>query len=172
MPSVKYRREFADELVAYFMKFIELRDDPEIDDGAERHGMVTVEIGKNGKVTKKQKPSSGYPTLTKFAIKIGVTPRTLTNWKNKYPAFAEACEFADAIQDDILNERALVGDVDGRVAMKIRELKINARRMADGEGGREGLKIEMCNHIDQNETIELKEWEGEVVEDTEYANED
>ena len=51
MPSAKYRKTYPDELIAYFMKFIELRDDPDIDDKAERHGMVTVEIGKDGKKT-------------------------------------------------------------------------------------------------------------------------
>lgn len=170
MPSAKYRKTYPDELIAYFMKFIELRDDPDIDDGAERHGMVTVEIGKDGKIIKKQKPSTAYPSLIKFAIKIGVTPRTLTNWKNKYPLFAEACEFADAIQDEILNERALTGQVDGRVAMKIRELKINAKRMAEDELGNRGnqLSVNLNNDFAEKDEIVAKQWEGEVVEDTEY----
>ena len=170
--KTKYKNKYADELVEYFMRFLEMRDDPQLDDSAERHGMVTIEIGEDGKAQKKNPPMSGYPSLIKFAIKIGVTPQTLNNWKDKHEEFKEACEFADAIQDEILNERALTGEVDGRVAMKIRELKIAARRVDIVSGvAREGLKIEMHRHIDGPGAIELKEWEGEVIEDTEYANE-
>lgn len=168
MPKTKYKKEYADKLQEYFLKFLELRDDPKTDDDAERHGMVTVEIDENGKATKKQPPCTGYPSLIKFAIKIGVTPRTITNWRDKYPKFAEACEFADAIQDEILNERALTGTVDGRVAMKIRELKIAARKSA---GEIEGNGVRLTINVgadDQDQRIEIQKWTGPVNEDTEY----
>ena len=171
MPKTKYKKEYADKLVTYFLRFLEMRDDPKIDDGAERQGMVTVEIDEDGNAIKKSPPCTGYPSLTKFAIKIGVTPRTITNWREKYPAFAEACEFADAIQDDILNERALTGAVDGRVAMKIRELKLAAKRNKEADeataiAGKFG--IEILKHISTESKLEVKEWDGEVVEDAGY----
>ena len=162
--KTKYKNKYADELVEYFMRFLEMRDDPQLDDSAERHGMVTIEIGEDGKA-QKNPPMSGYPSLIKFAIKIGVTPQTLNNWKDKHEEFAEACEFADAIQDEILNERALTGEVDGRVAMKIRELKIAARRADANESG---TKIVLEINGDGEKPIELKKWDGEVNEEADY----
>lgn len=169
--KTKYEKKYADELVKYFMRFIEMRDDPQLDDSAGRHGMVAIEIDGSGNATKKEPPSSGYPSLVKFAIKIGVTPQTLNNWKDKHKEFAEACEFADAIQDEILNERALTGEVDGRVAMKIRELKIAARRNAEADeatGFASKFGIEIMRHIGAGNALEVKEWNGEVVEDEGY----
>ena len=167
MAKTRYKKNYCDEVVSYFLKFIEMRDEPDRGDAAERHGMVHVTI-ENGKATKNEKPCAGYPTLTKFAIKIGVTPRTITNWRQKYPEFDEACEFSDQIQDDILSERALFGDVDGRVAMKIRELKANAKKVGEDESGRGSRLVINLNDDDGAERIEIKKWVGEINEDTEY----
>ena len=168
MPASKYKKKYAEELLDYFKRFIEMRDDPDVDDMAERHGMVTVDLSGSG-ATVTKKPCSGYPSLVKFAIKIGVTPQTLNNWRDKHDEFREAMEFADLIQDEVLNERALTGAVDGRVAMKIRELKINAKKASEDEIGSSGLKIEIKNYSEGK--IELKEYEGEVNEDTGYTEE-
>ena len=166
MPKTKYKKEYAEKLVAYFLKFLELRDDPANWKKAEQEERILAD--ELGNLTKDLPPCSGYPTLNKFAIKIGVTPRTITNWREKYPAFAEACEFADAIQDDILNERALTGAVDGRVAMKIRELKQNAKKAgAESDGGGVRLTINV-GADDQDQQIEIQRWTGPVNEDTDY----
>lgn len=170
MPASKYKKKYANELVSYFKQFIELRDDPDKDDMAERHGMVTFDLTQSGGGAVTRKPCSGYPSLVKFAIKIGVTPQTLNNWRDKHDDFKEAMEFADMIQDEVLNERALVGAVDGRVAMKIRELKINARKSDIEEigGGQSKLNVNLNNDFTAAEEITVKTWEGEVVEDTAY----
>lgn len=165
MAKTRYKKNYCDEVVAYFLKFIDMRDEHPKEDGEKTQGMITITI-EDGKARTNTKPCNGYPTLTKFAIKIGVTPRTVTNWRQKYPEFDEACEFADQIQDDILNERALFGDVDGRVAMKIRELKINAKRSED-ESNLGGFQINIKNY--SKDTIELKEYEETVNEDTGYT---
>lgn len=166
MPASKYKKKYAEELLEYFKRFIEIRDDPARDDMAERHGMVTVDLsGDEAKVTKK--PCSGYPSLVKFALKIGVTPQTLNNWRDKHDDFREAMEFADLIQDEVLNERALMGTVDGRVAMKIRELKAASRKEAVSEGGGTRLMINIGDD-GSGDRIEVKTWTGEVNEDTEY----
>ena len=162
-----YKKKYANELVEYFMRFLDLRDDPVADDKAERSGMVTIDLSDPGGAKVTRAPCSGYPSLIKFAKKIGVTPQTLQNWKDKHEDFAEAMEFADMIQDEVLNERALFGKVDGKVAMKIRELKAAAKREAKDELGVGGLKIEFRNFTESK--IELKEYEGEVNEDTEYS---
>lgn len=172
MAKTKYKKQFAEDLLRYFFKFIEMRDDPEEGDAAERRDLLLMEPGVDGVYkTIPPKPASGYPTLTKFAIMKGVTIQTLINWRKKYKEFEEACAFADAIQDDILNERALTGKVDGRVAMKIRELKAAAKKdgveEAGGVGGRR-YSIDVVKHIPKDKQLELKEWEGEVTEDEGY----
>jgi transposase-like protein len=164
MPKSKYKKQYAEELVEYFKRFIELRDDPDVDSEASRHGMVTVDLS-GGRVTVTQRPCAGYPSLVKFAIKIGVTPQTLNNWRDKHDEFREAMEFADLIQDEVLNERALAGSVDGRVAMKIRELKMNARK-EDANGA--DRKITLVIESDGENDIPIQKWTGEVNEDTGY----
>jgi transposase-like protein len=107
----------------------------------------------------------GYPSMVRFAQSIGVTPRTLRNWRKDHKEFEEACDIADEIQDEVLNEMGLFGDADGRVAMKIRELKLNAKKIGDDVVGG-GFKIEIKNFSEQQ--IELKEYEETVNEDTGY----
>lgn len=168
MPKSKYKSRYANDLVEYFKRFIEMRDDPDGNDRAERMGLVTVEMDE-GEARVVSPPCTGYPSLVKFAIRIGVTPQTLNNWREKHEDFREAMEFADAIQDEVLNERALTGSVDGRVAMKIRELKMSARKEAIGEseGGRR-FRIDVVRHVPEEQQIVLEEWKGEVTEDESY----
>ena len=164
MATSQFKKKYCKEVKEYFLRFIELRDDPKEGDKAERSGMVPIVI-ENGRAAVQNPPSTGYPTLTKFAIKIGVSPRTITNWRKEYEDFDEACEFADEIQDEVLNERALFEQVDGRVAMKIRELKANARKIEDDGAGR---KITLVIESDGEADIPLQKWTGEVNEDTDY----
>lgn len=162
----KYKDRYARDLVSYFSRFLEVRDDP---------GPVDME-GENGwfdpgyKGGDGGRPARGYPTLTKFALSLHVHKNTLYNWAKENEEFAEAMAFASAIQDDILDERALTGRFDGRVAMKIRELKLNAKK-ADGDGLGGGLKIEITRHVASGDAPTLKEWEGDVNEDTGYTSE-
>ena len=169
MPKSKYKKQYAEELVEYFKRFLEMRDDPDGNDAAERRGLLTVEMDE-GDVKVLKPPCSGYPSLVKFAIKIGVTPQTLNNWRDKDEKFAEAMAFADMIQDEVLNERALSGSVDGRVAMKIRELKMNARKTEIEEigGSQSKLTVNLNNDFTAAEEITVNTWEGEIVEDTAY----
>lgn len=164
MPKSKYKKQYAEELVEYFKRFLEMRDDPDENDAAERRGLLSVEMDK-GDVKVLKPPCSGYPSLVKFAIKIGVTPQTLNNWRDKHEEFEEAMAFADMIQDEVLNERALAGSVDGRVAMKIRELKMNARK-EDANGA--DRKITLVIESDGENDIPIQKWTGEVNEDTGY----
>lgn len=167
MAKTKYKKQFAEDLLRYFFKFIEMRDDPEEGDAAERRDLMPMEPGVDEVYkTIPLKPASGYPTLTKFAIMKGVTIQTLINWRKDHKEFEEACAFADAIQDDILNERALTGKVDGRVAMKIRELKANTKATEDNSAA---VKVIFDIKDDrQGERITIKKWDGEVNEDRDY----
>lgn len=161
----KYKEKYARDLIAYFSRFLEMRDDP---------GPVDVE-GENGwndpnyKGGDGGRPPRGYPTLTKFAISKNVHKNTLYNWAKENEEFREAMDFAMAIQDDILDERALTGRFDGRVAMKIRELKINAKKAdGDGIGGSGRMGIDIYKYVKDEEKITLNEWSGEVSEDESY----
>lgn len=49
------------------------------------------------------------PTLTGFAISVGVTTRTLYNWAEKHTEFQESMDYCNAVQDDMLQQFALNG---------------------------------------------------------------
>ena len=170
MATSQFKKKYCKEVKEYFLRFIELRDDPKEGDKAERSGMVPIVI-ENGRAAVQNPPSTGYPTLTKFAIKIGVSPRTITNWRKEDAEFDEACEFAEAMFKDILEERALTSQWDSKTAMKILELRAAAKKdgveEAGGVGGRK-YSIDVVKHIPKDKQLELKEWEGEVTEDEGY----
>ena len=163
------KKRYVEDLLTYFFKFIEMRDDPKEGDAFEAQGYYLTEPGIDGVYTRiPLKPSSGYPTLTKFAIKKGISPRTLTNWRKKYSEFDEACEFAEAVYKDILEERALTGKWDSKTCMKILELRAAAKREADEALGNH-IQITFKNLT--KPTLELKEQEGITSEDTGYIDE-
>ena len=45
LPASKYKKKYAEDLVEYFERFIEMRDDPNVDDAAERHGNGACQRG-------------------------------------------------------------------------------------------------------------------------------
>ena len=161
MAKSKYMPKYKKMVKDYFFKFIDLRDDPDKDNRTARQGMIPIDMTGDKPIVS-VKPCSGYPTLTKFACKIGVTTRTLRNWRAEFSDFDEICELCEDMFDDIMDERALVGAVDGRVAMKIRELKANARAAQDGSSD---VKIILDLKDDrEGERIQIRRWEGEVNE--------
>lgn len=166
MAATKYRKKYCTEVVKYFKRFIDMRDDPKEADAAERKGMTVIDLTEE-KPKMLSPPCTGYPTLTKFALKIGVSPRTITNWRNEFPEFEEACDFAEEILSDVLDERALFEQWDSRTAMKIRELRQTAKLKAGGalSGARVVFEIKSDP---EDKPIEVKTWEGEVNEDTDY----
>lgn len=167
MATSKFKKKYCKEVKEYFLRFIELRDDPKEGDKAERSGMVPIVI-ENGKAAVQNPPATGYPTLTKFAIKIGVSPRTITNWRKEDEEFDEACEFAEAMFKDILEERALTSKWDSKTAMKILELRAAAKREADEELGNH-IEIKINNLT--KPALVLNEQEGITDEDTGYIDE-
>jgi hypothetical protein len=165
MATSKFKKKYCKEVKEYFLRFIELRDDPKEGDKAERSGMVPIVI-ENGRAAVQNPPSTGYPTLTKFAIKIGVSPRTITNWRKEDAEFDEACEFAEAMFKDILEERALTSQWDSKTAMKILELRANAKETEDSNTA---VKVIFDIKDDrEGERITIKNWDGEVNEDHDY----
>lgn len=101
----KYKKEYAAKLIEYFSK-----------------PPTRVEYVKyydsDGKV-KREEPvvlGADYPTFAGFATTIGVTSRTLENWRANYAGFAEACERAEDIAHNILIVNGLAGNYNGNFA--------------------------------------------------------
>jgi hypothetical protein len=95
-----------------------------------------------------------------------VSPRTITNWRKEDAEFDEACEFAEAMFKDILEERALTSQWDSKTAMKILELRANAKETEDSNTA---VKVIFDIKDDrEGERITIKNWDGEVNEDHDY----
>lgn len=108
----EYRDEFVDEIIRFFDITVESVVDVDV-------------VDKDGKVTvQKQVVVNTFPTLTRFASKIGVTRETLHDWataKNtdgslKRPEFSYAHARAKDLQDALLVEGGMSGRYEGRFA--------------------------------------------------------
>ena len=101
----KYKKEYAEMLIKYFTV-------PTFTTVWERKYYT------NGQI-KEEKPiviAGKYPTFEGFAISIGVTSRTLENWRDNYPSFGEAYEKALDMQKNILVVNSLGGQYNGNFA--------------------------------------------------------
>ena len=65
----------------------------------------------------------GVPQFSKFARKIGVTLRTLENWRDSKKKFAEAYGECEAIQREMLVDCGLEGRYNSRVTIFMLEQK-------------------------------------------------
>lgn len=102
----KYKAEYTNQLIEYFstpptrVEYIKHYD-------------------KQGNLTEEEPVvlGSDYPTFEAFAIKIGVTARTLENWAAKYPTtFGRAYERAKDVQKNMIIVNALGGRYNGNFA--------------------------------------------------------
>ena len=66
---------------------------------------------------------SGIPEFLEFALAIGVTRRTLTNWKNEHDEFAEAYELCSEIQEWYLERTGLSGRNNPRMTQFLLSVK-------------------------------------------------
>lgn len=102
----KYKKEYVEELIEYFntpptrVEYIKHYD-------------------REGNVVKEEPVVLGadYPTLEGFAIKIGVSSRTLENWAKDYPTtFGAAYERAKDVQKNMLIVNGLGGRYNSKFA--------------------------------------------------------
>ena len=109
----EYRPEFVAELIAYFD--IEVQKVVEVD-----------VVAKDGTTTTEKKVvTNTFPTLTRFAAKIGVTRQTLHDWATeksadgtpKRPEFSYAYARAKDAQESLLIEGAMAGVYEPRFAV-------------------------------------------------------
>lgn len=109
----EYRPEFVAELIAYFD--IEVQKVVEVD--------VVAKDGTTA--TEKKLVTNTFPTLTRFAAKIGVTRQTLHDWATeksadgtpRRPEFAYAYARAKDAQESLLIEGAMSGVYEPRFAV-------------------------------------------------------
>ena len=113
----RYKNEYATELVRFFS------EPPTRVDYIKRYD-------KQGNLIEEEpiELAAVYPTFEAFAIKIGVTVRTLENWRDSYKLFGEAYERAQAIQKNMLIVNGLGGRYNSSFAKFI---AVNHHGMSD-----------------------------------------
>lgn len=138
----KYRKEYAEKLVEYF----------------SIPKMVTYwkrKYYKDGRV-KEEEPITTppiYPTFEGFAKIVGVTSRTLLNWRDKYPSFAEAYERALDMQKDILITNSLGGLYNGNFAKFIASSQFDMVEKSEQKiSGVEGWDVKITIDKPENKT--------------------
>ena len=67
--------------------------------------------------------AQGIPEFLEFALLIGVTRRTLTNWKNEHEEFAEAYALCNEIQEWYLEKTGLSGRNNPRMTQFLLSVK-------------------------------------------------
>lgn len=97
MGKSKYKAKYAKDIVAYFEGYAALSEEK------KRH--------------------RGVPQFSKFARKVGVTLRTLENWRLVYDKFDEACLECEAIQHEMLVDGGLEEEYNPRFAIFLIEQK-------------------------------------------------
>lgn len=71
LSKLKYKRKYCQEVLQYFYNAVNKR-------------------GRNGML-------ENVPSYAHFALQIGVSVRSIQNWRKEFPDFDEACEMAEAI---------------------------------------------------------------------------
>lgn len=133
----KYKKEYTDQLIEYFntpptrVEYIKRYD---------REGNV-----------KEEEPvviGADYPTFEGFAIKIGVTSRTLENWAAAYPTtFGAAYERAKDVQKNMLIVNGLGGRYNGKFAQFVASSQFDMaekseQKLTGGDGYQVVVKVE------------------------------
>lgn len=138
----KYKKEYAEMLIKYFTvpTFTTVWKRKYYTNGQVKEEEPIVVAGK-------------YPTLEGFAISIGVTSRTLENWRDKYPSFREAYEMALDMQKDILVVNSLGGQYNGNFAKFIASAQFgmtekSEQKLTGGDGYQVVVKVERDGNED------------------------
>ena len=94
----KYKKEYCEQIVAYFRDF-EMFDEIPVDK-QDKEGNVSTSM--------KQIPARP-PSLTKFATSINVSRETLHEWKRTHKEFSDAFGQAKKIYEDVMVDGAITG---------------------------------------------------------------
>lgn len=128
----KYRKEFCNALLEHFnVPVTTLKRVTKI----TKAGIVEVDV----------EQANPLPTLESFSRKIGIAPKNLLVWVERYPEFRNAYDQAKAMQKDILNQNALMGRYSEGYAKFV---AINCTDMVDKSSrelsGKDGAPIEQA----------------------------
>lgn len=128
----KYKAEYTNELIEYFstpttrVEYIKHYD-------------------KQGNLTEEEPVVIGadFPTFEAFAIKIGVTARTLENWAARYPTtFGRAYERAKDVQKNMIIVNALGGRYNGNFAKFVASSQFDMAEKSEQKiSGIEGIDL-------------------------------
>lgn len=110
----------------------------------------------------------GIPEFLEFALEIGVTSRTLNNWKSEYEEFAEAYALCNEIQEWYLERMGLMGTNNPRMTQFLLSVKHQraeySRRKPTEEKREQGL-----SEADRVLLSKLEERLSGKVEEREYT---
>lgn len=128
----KYKKEYTEQLIEYF-------SEPPTRVEYIKH------YNARGEITMEEPVVLGadYPTFEGFAIKIGVTARTLENWAESYPTtFGRAYEMAKDMQKNMIVVNALGGRYNGNFAKFIASAQFDMAEKTKQEiGAGDGLEV-------------------------------
>ena len=97
-----YRPEYCQAIIKYF------------------GGADSWDINTDAKGSSKAIPSSKLPTFERWAAEMGVGQRTLLDWRDRYPEFADAYETAKSLQKAFLMELGAAGVGGHTLALMLR----------------------------------------------------
>ena len=102
--ATKYRPEYCQMMIDFF-------------DVEPTETVIKKITTKNGTVIEEPvQRAVRFPSIERFAFKIGVIHETLLEWTKRFPEFAETYSRAKELQKYILNTNALSGLYDSRYA--------------------------------------------------------
>lgn len=122
----KYKPEYCEQII----KFFEVEYD-----------YVTEEVASQGRaVSVTRVKLSKFPTLEGFCVDLGITKKTLLNWKDKHTDFLRAYEIAKYKQKVILLQGGLSGDYNSAFAKFV---AINCTDMIDKQEVKQEIEGEV-----------------------------
>lgn len=128
----KYKAEYTEQLLKFFSE-------------PPTRVEYIKKYDRNGNLTEEEPVILGadYPTFEGFAIKLGVTARTLENWAERYPTtFGRAYEMAKDIQKNMIVVNALGGRYNGKFAQFIASSQFGMVEKSEHSiSGDEGLEV-------------------------------
>jgi hypothetical protein len=128
----KYKAEYTEELLKFFSE-------------PPTRVEYIKKYDRCGNLTEEEPVILGadYPTFEGFAIKLGVTARTLENWAERYPTtFGRAYEMCKDIQKNMIVVNALGGRYNGKFAQFLASSQFGMMEKSEQRiSGDEGLEV-------------------------------
>lgn len=106
-----------------------------------------------------------YPSVTLFAVRIGVTRAAIYNWAKEHPEMNEALEEVKIIDKEIVKIGGLTGKLDGKLAGTILKMQSDREMKEKGLDNIPELNIKVTDYTRAVVDEDIPEYDGDVVED-------